>query len=61
MSVVRDNLMNEKGYTPYCGNLDCTRGMPRTKFDGHQFKCNCGWRSDFERGFILNYKQKWGI
>lgn len=61
MSIIRDNLMNREGYSPYCGNMDCTRGWPRTTFDGYQFNCGCGWRSDFERGFILQYKQKWGL
>lgn len=61
MSLIRDNLMAEKGYSPYCGNDTCSRGMPRTKFDGEQFVCGCGWRSQFPAGFITEYKAKWGL
>jgi hypothetical protein len=43
-SIVRNNLMNERGYT---------------KFDGEQFKCSCGWRSQFSGDFIAGYKAKW--
>lgn len=56
MSIVRDNLLNRPGYTPYCGGHTC-RFMPRTVFDGEQFKCDaCGWRSGFEAAFIEQYK-----
>lgn len=66
MSTVRENLMNESGYTPYCGN-DNAYGygpgqchMPRTRFDGEQFVCpHCGWRSQFPADFIAEYKAKW--
>lgn len=61
MSIVRENLMNEKGYSPYCGDFWCRFHMPRTSFDGEQFKCMCGWRSTFEPEFIAEYKRKWGI
>lgn len=57
MSVVRDNLMNQSNYTPYCGGT-CER-MPRTRFDGEQFVCPCGWRSGFPTDFIEKYKQRW--
>lgn len=60
MSIVRENLMNRPGYSPYCGNVDC-RTMPRSTWDGHQFKCMCGWRSEFPEDFIAEYKAKWGI
>jgi len=62
MSIVRDNLMSRKGYTPYCGNAleDCD--MPRASFDGEQFVCpECGWRSGFDKEFIDKYKKKWGL
>jgi len=60
MSIVRENLMNELDYTPYCGNGNCVGRMPRTSFDGEQFKCHaCGWRSAFEVEFIDAYKAKW--
>ncbi len=60
MSVVRDNLLNREGYVPYCGNGMCILGMPRAHFDGKQFACHCGWRSNFEPEFIAEYKAKWG-
>ena len=60
MSVVRDNLMNEKGYSPYCGAM--CKWMPRTYFDGEQFVCpDCGWRSEFPADFIATYKKKWNL
>lgn len=58
--TVRKNLMNEPHYSPYCGN-EC-RTMPRTKFNGQQFRCpDCGWVSKFPEGFIAEYKAKWGL
>ena len=56
MSIVRENLLTRPGYTPYCGSEQCRYGMPRTKFDGSQFKCYCGWTSGFEAEFIEQYK-----
>ena len=61
MSTVRTNLMNEKGYTPYCGNSSCRRGWPRTRFNGTQFECRCGWISEFPVEFIEAYKEKWAL
>lgn len=61
MSIVRDNLMNQKGYSPYCGNIRCFFGMPRTTFNGEQFTCRCGWVSGFPKGFIKEYKEKWEL
>jgi hypothetical protein len=55
-SIIRNNLMNDRGYTPYCGEERC---FNRTKFDGEQFKCSCGWRSKFPNDFIAGYKAKW--
>lgn len=59
MSIVRNNLMNQKGYSPYCGADACVLTWPRTTFDGQQFQCRCGWRSSFEAEFIDRYKAKW--
>lgn len=61
MSIVRNNLMNEKGYSPYCGAIKrCS--MPRTKFNGQQFVCpECRWVSQFDAEFIAAYKKKWDI
>lgn len=69
MSVVRENMLTQRGYTPYCGNLrysptggNGTCSMPRTFFNGSQLECpNCGWKSNFEPEFIEEYKkfQEW--
>lgn len=60
-TLVRENLMTIKGYSPYCGGWDCYCN-PRTHFNGEQFKCNCcGWISKFSKEFINRYKKKWGI
>lgn len=59
MSIVRENLMTKRGYTPYCGDGECRFRMPRTRFDGEQFTCICGWRSEFPADFIAAYKAKW--
>lgn len=55
-SIVRRNLLTRPGYTPYCGNQRCSFHWPRTRFDGQQFICPCGWRSGFEAEFIERYK-----
>ena len=61
MSIIRENLMKEKGYSPYCGNDNC-KPMPRTFFNGEQFECKwCGWISRFPVEFIEEYKKKWKI
>lgn len=61
MSIVRDNLMTEPGYTPYCGNDKCPT-MPRAGWTGAQFRCgHCGWTSAFPADFIAQYKAKWGM
>ena len=59
MSIVRENLMEREGYSPYCGNDLCYLRMPRTHFDGQQFVCGCGWRSEFPADFIAAFKAKW--
>jgi hypothetical protein len=59
MSIVRENLMTRRGYSPYCGNEKC-RQMPRTTWTGQQFKCPaCRWQSQFPDDFIAQYKAKW--
>ena len=53
--------MNQKDYTPYCGEDKGLCSWPRTHFDGEQFVCKyCGWRSAFPVDFIKEYKEKWG-
>lgn len=59
MSVVRDNLMTRPGYSPYCGTHLPAWQAPRTRFNGQQFECTCGWTSSFEPEFIEAYKAKW--
>lgn len=61
MSIVRKNLMNERGYTPYCGSdKECAGMWPRSRFTGSQFRCPaCGWESRFEPEFIAEYRAKW--
>lgn len=59
-SVVRQNLMTRPWYTPYCGAM-CVM-MPRTKFDGEQFKCpDCGWRSAYPPEVIHEYKARQAV
>ena len=58
-SVVRNNLMSEKYYTPYCGSSECSYGKPRTKWMNGQFMCSCGWMSSFDQEFIKEYREKW--
>ena len=58
---VRHNLLTEKGYSPYCGNWHCSLDMPRTKFNGEQFTCGCGWVSEFPDDFMAKYKTTWNI
>lgn len=60
-TLVRENLMTRFGYSPYCGNLACYYGWPRTIFTGEQFKCRCGWVSKFPEDFIKRYKEKWNL
>ena len=52
MSLIRENILKDNNYTPYCGSNNCYLTWPRTKFDGEQFVCDCGWRSAFEKEFI---------
>jgi hypothetical protein len=59
MNLIRDNLMTRPGYSPYCGSERCSAGMPRTTFNGSQFRCRCGWISGFDAEFIEKYKHQW--
>lgn len=68
-SIVRNNLMNQEGYAPYCGSELCAPRTPqspdrwpRTKWIEklNQFKCpKCGWTSQYPNDFIARYKKKW--
>lgn len=57
MSIVRDNLLNRKNYTPYCGRENCRDRWPRLVFNGEQFECSCGYCTNFEKEFIEKYKE----
>ncbi len=59
-TIVRENLMNDKSYTGYCGShMNSSCSWPRTKWDGEQFVCpECGWRSKYPDDFIKRYKEK---
>ncbi len=57
LSLVRQNMLTKPGYVPYCGKYDCKCRWPRTKFNGAQFVCDCGWESGLEPEFIERYKQ----
>jgi hypothetical protein len=56
LSIVRQNMLKHPGYTPYCGSENCSHYWPRTRFNGSQFECGCGWTSKFEPEFIDKYK-----
>lgn len=60
-TIVRENLMNEEGYTPYCGSEKCFLNNPRTEWNHYyyQFTCKCGWKSKFPQDFINRYILKW--
>ena len=52
LSIVRQNILASAQYTPYCGADRCRLMWPRTRFNGRQFVCKCGWQSEFEPDFI---------
>ncbi|MEP3669943.1 MAG: hypothetical protein ABJN42_24805 [Roseibium sp.] len=54
-SIVRNNLMKRPGYMPYCGEAH----LVRLSFDGTQFVCTCGYRTEFTEDFIAGYKSRW--
>lgn len=60
LSIVRQNLIDDKNYRPYCGSMHYGCYQPRTELrtDG-QFICpNCKWISSFEDDFVKRYKEK---
>jgi hypothetical protein len=62
-TTVRENLMNEKDYSPYCGSNKCRHKMHRAKWsdDKKQFTYSCVWVSQFPDDFINTYIAKWKI
>lgn len=63
MSIVRQNLMKNVNYRPYCGASPLRHCWnPRTNWTGEQFICpNCKWISSFPEDFIKQYKEKHGL
>ena len=57
VSIVRENLMEDPAYRPYTG---CEH-MNRTRFNGKQFDCSCGWHTTYEPEFIEAWKAKHGL
>jgi len=64
-SIVQSNMITNKDYTPYCGNVKpyynskASCNNPRTYWNGEQMQCpNCGWISKFTEEFIKEYKEK---
>ena len=57
ISVVRRNLLSDKSYSPYCGADKCSHRWPRTYFVNNQFRCLCGWQSQYEPEFIQQVKE----
>lgn len=62
LTVVANNLLRDKDYRPYCGNIRC-KDMPRVDLVGIlKFKCPCcGWESKFNDEFTELYKKKHNI
>lgn len=64
-SIVRQNLMDNVNYRPYCGNprirsirFGCYNPRTVRRADG-QFICpNCKWVSSFPADFLKRYKEK---
>lgn len=71
ISTVRQNLMDDKSYTGYCGSELCKERhhyplvgerWPRTEWNGEQFTCpKCKWTSQSPKDFIKRYKDKWRL
>ena len=59
-TIVRQNLMDNVNYRPYCGSSErCSN--PRTEYRtlDSQFICpECKWISTFPENFIKRYKEK---
>jgi len=54
MSIVRDNMLKDPAYRPYCPHLRCR--LHRTVWNGEQMECpSCGWQSEFSADFVAEY------
>jgi hypothetical protein len=58
MNRMQEALMRKPGYTPYCG-ADACMVWARTRWNGEQFQCQCGWISSYAPEFIAQYKARW--
>ncbi|PMQ10340.1 hypothetical protein PseAD21_16990 [Pseudomonas sp. AD21] len=58
MSHIEQNLLTKPGYSPYCG-ADACMVWARTRWNGSQFQCQCGWTTWLCADFIAAYKAKW--
>lgn len=61
-SLIRNNLMYQKDYAPYCGNAYPVCHNPRAHWDEEEksHKCTtCGWKPTFDQAFYQEYKAKW--
>lgn len=70
-TIVRNNLMKRPGYAPYCMGQKrtadgegweqtmCFASFQRMRWDGEQFSCRCGARTEFPDTFIKGYKARW--
>lgn len=58
-TIVRQNLMDDKNYRPYCGNnVSCYNPKTELRTNG-QFICpHCKWISAFPEDFVKRYKEK---
>lgn len=59
ISIVRQNLVDDEYYRPYCGSQKkCS--WPRTVRTWTGFKClECGWESLMPIEFMDRYNKKW--
>lgn len=60
-TTVRNNLLNDANYKPYCGNFKCNT-MPRAEKIGLcVYKCpSCGWVSNLSELFINHFVEHHG-
>lgn len=56
-SIVQENLLTRRGYISYSGATTCNLNWPRTRYNGTQFACRCGWQSSFAPEFIKRYRE----
>lgn len=60
-SFMKNKLLTEQGYMPYCGGTQCAT-LRRTRFNGRQFVASCcNWTSVYSYAFIKRYKEKWNL